>query len=527
MVGTNLIKGGTGLFIQKRNKLINYVIEFLYSLNMTERIRRMHTILIIWILAWIPFTVNQISETISHLNASQSLSTFDENSKITESQINKPLEKKAASIVQIDSEKLDGDICLNDEYWASVKAEVAPNKKYITLIFPSEPFKNEIKSIEIIVRPLTINYETSNNAFHMHSISQSQINIRRKEHRFEIGLLNGLDTSYTNLVSNWKLDLIASTYQSDDCYKSTLLEINNSNYLNIDNLEVFYKKNIINPVFEKNYDANEVEEEEYINNFFQKQHLKQLHNNLPIPHEAALALLNKDVEYDFENFRVGTEYTFEDISSRNKLNSEVVVGLFGKVAKEDLIALNRVLQVLNLVAPDLKISYSNNSADINLPIHFADCTRRFSELVNDCKGKYAGMFYHSRGKFDEAKFGWIWVNSQYGSSMRQHILIHELGHALGLGHNLCRNSVMSYAKFADSVPYFTEIDLMQLRILYDPKLDEIYNNYQVIEDLDLNLDTYSEYADNSKPMCSPQQGGWKSFVDFQKGLKPIDEFLSY
>ena len=111
--------------------------------------------------------------------------------------------------------------------------------------------------------------------------------------------------------------------------------------------------------------------------------------------------------------------------------------------------------------------------------------------------------------------------------MREHILIHELGHALGLGHNLCRNSVMSYAKFADSMPYFTEIDLMQLRILYDPKLDEIYNNYQVIEDLDLDLDTYSEYADNSKPMCSPQQGGWKDFIEFQKGLKPIDEFLSY
>ena len=95
MVGTNLMKGGTGLFMQKRNKLINYVIEFLYSLNMTERIRRMQTILIIWILAWLPFTVNQISETISHLNGSQSLSNFYENSKTTESQINKPLEKKS------------------------------------------------------------------------------------------------------------------------------------------------------------------------------------------------------------------------------------------------------------------------------------------------------------------------------------------------------------------------------------------------------------------------------------------------
>ena len=135
------------------------------------------------------------------------------------------------------------------------------------------------------------------------------------------------------------------------------------------------------------------------------------------------------------------------------------------------------------------------------------------------------MFYHSRGKFDEAKFGWIWVNSQYGSSMRQHILIHELGHALGLGHNLCHNSVMSYANYAAPVPYFTEIDLMQLRLLYDPKLKTINNNYQVIETLDLENDLYLDYLDNDKPMCSPQQKGWKSLVEYQKGNKAIKELL--
>ena len=96
-------------------------------------------------------------------------------------------------------------------------------------------------------------------------------------------------------------------------------------------------------------------------------------------------------------------------------------------------------------------------------------------------------------------------------------LIHELGHALGLGHNLCRNSVMSYAKFADSMPCFTEIDLMQLRILYDPKLDKIYNNYQVIEDLDLDLDTYSEYADNSK--CVSTTRRLEGFYRVSKRIK--------
>ena len=39
------------------------------------------------------------------------------------------------------------------------------------------------------------------------------------------------------------------------------------------------------------------------NQYFQKIQLKELHKTLPKPHEAALALLNKDVKYDFVNFK--------------------------------------------------------------------------------------------------------------------------------------------------------------------------------------------------------------------------------
>ena len=50
---------------------------------------------------------------------------------------------------------------------------------------------------------------------------------------------------------------------------------------------------------------------------------------------------------------------------------------------------------------------------------------------------------------------------------------------------------MSYAVYADSVPYFTEIDLMQLRILYDQKLRDNMYSYQVIEELELNKEVLS------------------------------------
>ena len=44
---------------------------------------------------------------------------------------------------------------------------------------------------------------------------------------------------------------------------------------------------------------------------------------------------------------------------------------------------------------------------------------------------------------DDPLHGWIWVDSQHRGDFRHTILTHEIGHALGLNHNLCHSSVMS------------------------------------------------------------------------------------
>ena len=79
-----------------------------------------------------------------------------------------------------------------------------------------------------------------------------------------------------------------------------------------------------------------------------------------------------------------------DRHHRDRLEGKVVLGLFGNVLEEDLETVNTILRTLNIVAPNLDISYSDNPSYVNLPIHFSNCDNLFSDLVNDCKDKIAG-----------------------------------------------------------------------------------------------------------------------------------------
>ena len=282
------------------------------------------------------FAVDQISFTFKHLT---STNTIIETSMISEKSLNNNetgLNKDQNDFVGKDAKELSESICFDEEFWSSVEAEITEDKRNFTISFPSIPNKNDIKSIEIIVKPMTINYESSKNAFHMHSIHQSRLNTNLKEHEFQLDLIDGIDTNYSYLVRDWKLDIIASSNNLVDCHESTVLRFNSADYENVSNLLVFYEKNIISPIFEKNYDVQEFQEQQYLNQFFQKLELKKIQKALPPPHEAALALLNKDVKYDFNKSKKGEKYVDEYISTRKRLSGEVNIGLFGNATNYDL-----------------------------------------------------------------------------------------------------------------------------------------------------------------------------------------------
>ena len=53
------------------------------------------------------------------------------------------------------------------------------------------------------------------------------------------------------------------------------------------------------------------------------------------------------------------------------VSDEIVIGLFGEVISYDFIALSNVLETLKIVAPNLKITISNDVNDVTLPIHLS------------------------------------------------------------------------------------------------------------------------------------------------------------
>ena len=178
-----------------------------------------------WIFYWSIFAVGQLSTTIQHMNWYGEYVLGVQNQEtplVLEEKLNNQVNNPSTSGTDI--EQFDNNICSDETFWSEVKAAIAPDRKNIILTFPSSPRETGIKSVEIVAKPTTLSYRTSKNAFHMHSIFQKRLNISKKEHEIQLNLFNGLDTKYTYLVTDWKLDLIASSKKSDDCYKSTFLK---------------------------------------------------------------------------------------------------------------------------------------------------------------------------------------------------------------------------------------------------------------------------------------------------------------
>ena len=104
-------------------------------------------------------------------------------------------------------------------------------------------------------------------------------------------------------------------------------------------------------------------------------------------------------------------------------------------------------------------------------------------------------------------------------------MVHEVGHALGLKHNLCSNSSMSYAKWAEEPTYFTATDLMQLMLLYDDRIREKFTSSNVVTFLELDPVKFKEFKSKPSEACGVNQKGFDKLIQYQQGEIGIEELL--
>ena len=481
--------------------------------------RFLHKLLVIWILGWLYIGSQQILLTIDLMSAeSKNDSWPPEGYVIIENAGNKIMIEEE-NLTKNSPKNIDSLNC-DEEFFNTVEAVIKDDILLLSLLEDHNLYG--IKKLKLKLLPSNSHEISGDIGFKMHNIRSYNLDSDLLNHKLPLDVYKrmGRDPYYIEVY----LEAYNSKYNSVPCAETLLANINENNFSEYKKMEPYYLDNILEPFFEKYPDVLTIGEDEYIENYMSNQQKKFLTHLLPDVDEVAIALMNKTVEYSDEELKyIWTETKPKFVPRHN----EIVIGLFGDVKKEDFKLLSRILKPLRIVAPELRISFSDMVEDVTLPIHLSPCNELLSEEFNDCKGKIDGTYYGWNN--------WIWVDSSNTGVRRAHIIIHELGHALGLDHNLCQNSVMTYAPYNKDyhyrvpdhvdLPYFTELDLMQLRILYDPVIQDLFysrynwssNEQDIVDEFNLDKELIEEYKENPDEACLVRQTEWYEFAEMQNG----------
>ena len=169
------------------------------------------------------------------------------------------------------------------------------------------------------------------------------------------------------------------------------------------------------------------------------------------------------------------------------------------------------------VSTNLIIKYSTDVNQVSLPVHYSRCTKDFSDKFNDCYDSMWGFFM----RYSDPLHGWIWIDADLTDVYRQTTLTHEIGHALGLNHNLCHDSVMSYSDLKSPYDnYFSYVDLMMLQAVYDPKIEGkkgMVTTEEYVSKFDLDHEKIEEYKEDIKSTCYKNPSEYKFLIDIQIG----------
>ena len=305
----------------------------------------------------------------------------------------------------------------------------------------------------------------------------------------------------------------------------------------IENTKPFFVEDIFKPYDLNNFNKEEIDTDSYNAWLAEFEELKKRNSEIPAPSEAAVALMGLSIEPNPNYTNSYNKFTWRNTiyEDSGRRDVKTVIGMYGDVKKSDLETLSKVLEMLNIVAPGLDISYSQKTSDVTLPIHFINWPKT-KAAADNCEalvkaGEEYGLDNPAGGVHMMEDF--IIIDSSQENWQRKLTIVHELGHALGLNHNVCPSgSVMSY-DFSDRtlrLMYLDYLDLMQLAILYNPLMEEDGNNIKysnvpgkefvpidkIIDLFNLSKEKIEEYQQNPDTICELKPPGYKFLIDIEK-----------
>ena len=446
--------------------------------------------------------------------------------------------------------------CDDIEFWSNIEYEFDYDESSFVLDLKGyKPEDYGIRFLRLILRPLNFDWKlgsqgnvepltTQNNILIMDGFdgyNHRIINLPIKENKsstnidiFKAGTVGWLfpnERAARRPRDSMDIEVTLQVW----CTSDTIKEYDGKNFvIDKDKLkkyatkQPYFVENIFEPYDINNFDETTISKDEYDKSIKEFEALKKRNSEIPLPTEVALAMVGvsvarNDNPNDILNMWVPS---FIGIEGPRARNSKTVVGLYGNVKESDLRVLSNVFKALHVIAPGLDISYSSKTSEVTLPIHITGCTDAIDIAGNICLSWASGLYMPE---------DYIWVDATFSGVLRERTLVHELGHALGLGHNTCvEGSLMSYRySTAPSLLYshFSHLDLMMLSLLYNPLLSEKGNHTvtkdygheqrnvttnKVIELFNLSEDKYNENVEDISDACRTKPVEYDFLIEIQK-----------